>query len=104
MVGPEDAQSSESRGRSVTHLITAEVVLGTASWGTGSLLFGLLAWKSGILPNWLAVVGIIGGIAGWTIVNLSIGFISLALPVAFIIWGLGTGGLILSGRVKPASL
>ncbi len=84
----------------------ALLVLGTAAWGTGFFLFGLLTWKSGVLPNWLAVIGIVGGVAGWTIVSQPVAFlvsiVSIALPVAFVIWGLGSGALILSGRVRPA--
>jgi len=41
--------------------------LGGAIWGLGFILFGALAWNSGILPNWMAVVAIVGGVAGWAI-------------------------------------
>src|SRR5579864_9362494 len=37
--------------------------LGGAIWGLGFIMFGVLTWKSGILPNWIAVVAIVGGVA-----------------------------------------
>jgi len=37
---------------------------GLMAWGLGQLLFGVLAWRSGVLPNWVAVIGILGGVAG----------------------------------------
>ena len=37
---------------------------GLMIWGFGQFLFGWLAWRSKMLPNWLAATGGIGGIAG----------------------------------------
>jgi hypothetical protein len=41
--------------------------LGGAVWGLGFIVFGVLTWNSGLLPNWMAVVAIVGGVAGWAI-------------------------------------
>lgn len=41
--------------------------LGAAIWGLGYIFFGVLIWKSGIFPNWLAPLAFIGGVAGWAI-------------------------------------
>jgi hypothetical protein len=41
--------------------------LGGAIWGLGFILFGALTWSSGILPKWMAVVAIVGGVAGWAL-------------------------------------
>jgi hypothetical protein len=37
---------------------------GLMAWGLGQFLFGCLAWRSHVLANWLAVLGVIGGTAG----------------------------------------
>jgi len=37
---------------------------GLMTWGFGQLLLGWLNWKSNVLPNWLAIAGMIGGAAG----------------------------------------
>lgn len=41
--------------------------LGGAIWGLGFILFGALTWNSGILPKWMGVLAIVGGVAGWAI-------------------------------------
>jgi len=41
--------------------------LGAACWGFGLILFGALIWRSGIFPNWLAIVAFVGGVAGWAV-------------------------------------
>ncbi len=65
---------------------------GLMTWGFGQLLFGWLAWRSRVLPNWLAIVGIIGGLAG--LLTLAV-YQSPALALfqisAFAIWGIVTG-------------
>ncbi len=67
------------------------IFFGISAWGIGLMIFSALVWKSGILPNWLAIVGFVGGIAGlsaatpWGVVSV------LILPVAFIIWAFATG-------------
>ena len=38
--------------------------LGGAIWGLGFILLGVLTWNSGILPNWMAVVAIVGWSCG----------------------------------------
>jgi hypothetical protein len=70
-----------------------------AAFGLGMLLFGSLAWRSHVLPDWLAIVGFIGGVAA---------LVSPALPgplawawiyiPAFLIWGMTTGYLLLQSR------
>ena len=69
-------------------------IMGLVFFSLGFALFGCLAWNSRILPNWLAVVGIIGGISGLLIFNViaydieSVGFIGQAViqPAALAIW------------------
>lgn len=71
------------------------------AWGLGQLLFGWLAWKSKVLPNWLSVLGTIGGIAG---LLTSLLLPSNAIPLAlfdvgsFSVWGFTTGILLLRSR------
>jgi Domain of unknown function (DUF4386) len=77
--------------------------LGGALWGLGFVLFGILARKSGILPTWLALVAIVGGVAGWAIfpvLNSNAQFIGylfteLLLPFTTAIWcfAFGVGAL-----------
>lgn len=68
--------------------------LGGAIWGLGFILFGALTWNSRILPNWMAVVAIVGGVAGWAIFpvlnssGLFFGYVitELLVPITTAIW------------------
>lgn len=59
-------------------------LLGIIAWGLGFLLFGLAAWNSRILPNWLALVGVIGGVSSLILFVPVVAF--LVLPIAFATW------------------
>jgi len=69
------------------------------SWGLGQVLFGWLAWRSQVLPNWLAVLGIIGGIASFA---PPIVYVQVIIFGSFIIWGVTTGILLLQSRGQEA--
>lgn len=74
---------------------------GLMTWGLGMLLFGRLAWKSGILPNWLAIVGIVGGLAGLlTLLVYQTPILALLQFACFAVWGAVAGVLML--RSQPA--
>jgi hypothetical protein len=67
--------------------------LGGAIWGLGLILFGALTRNSGLLPNWMAVVAIVGGVAGWAIFpvlngGMFIGYVitEVLVPITTAIW------------------
>ena len=62
------------------------------TWGLGFLLFGKLAWRSGILPNWLAVLGLIGGLAGLlTLAVYRTPMLALLQVMCFAVWAITVG-------------
>jgi hypothetical protein len=66
-------------------LDTSVNLLGIVAWGLGLLLFGLAAWNSRILPNWLALIGVIGGVS--SLLALIVPIVAfLVVPIAFGIW------------------
>ena len=65
------------------------------AWGLGQLLFGWLAWRSRVLPSWLAVLGMISGIASFV---PPFKFVQAIVLDSFILWGLTTGLLLLRSR------
>jgi hypothetical protein len=77
--------------------------LGAAIWGFGYLVIGALAWKSGAVPRWLALVAFIGGVAGWATfpaINSSGAFIGYVfteflVPLATAVWGFACGVILL---------
>ena len=72
---------------------------GLMVWGLGQLIFGWLAWKSGTLPNWLAIVGIVGGVAGLlTHVVYQTPVLGLVVIASAAVWVLVTGAVFLRGR------
>ena len=74
------------------------------TWGLGQLLFGWLAWKSGVLPDWLVVVGAIGGLAGLlTLAVYQSPVFALVQLASFAIWASTAGVSILWGRRAPRS-
>ncbi len=87
-------------------------VMGFMMLGLGFAIFGGLAWKSGVLPNWLAALGIVGGLSNLLIFNtvaypvMSVGFIgpSVVEPAALTLWAFATGVLFARrrGRLAPA--
>ena len=65
---------------------------GLMTWGLGMLLFGRLAWKSGIFPNWLAIVGMVGGVAGLvTLLVYQTPVLALLQFACFAVWGIAAG-------------
>lgn len=83
--------------------------LGGAIWGLGFILFGVLTLNSGILPNWMAVVAFVGGVAGWAIfpaLNSSgqfFGYVitELLVPISTAIWCFACATIFLrQGRAK----
>jgi hypothetical protein len=72
---------------------------GLMTWGLGQFLFGWVAWKSGVLPNWIAVVGMVGGIAGLlTLAVYQTPVLALVQLCCFTIWGLAAGVTLLRAR------
>jgi Domain of unknown function (DUF4386) len=72
---------------------------GLMTWGLGQLLFGWLAWRSGVLPNWISVVGVIGGIAGLlTLAVYQSAMLALLQLVCFAVWGFAIGFMLLRQR------
>ena len=64
--------------------------------GFAQILFGWLAWRSGVLPNWLAAIGVIGGVAGLlTLAVYQTNYLAVIQIVSFALWGLTTGALLL---------
>ena len=72
---------------------------GLMAWGLGQVLFGWVAWRSGALPDWLAVVGLVGGIAGLlTPAVYRTSLLALVQLSSFAIWGFATGIMLLRAR------
>jgi hypothetical protein len=72
---------------------------GLMTWGFGQFLFGWLSWKSDVWPNWLSVVGMIGGLAGLlTLAVYQSGVLVLIQLASFAVWGFATGVLLLRRR------
>ena len=72
---------------------------GLMAWGLGQFLFGWLAWKSGVLPNWVAILGIIGGLAGLlTLAVYQTPILALIQICSFAAWGIVTGIVLLRSR------
>jgi hypothetical protein len=72
------------------------------AWGLGQFLFGWVAWRSVVLPNWLAIIGMLGGVAGLlTLAVYQTAVLALVQLLAFTIWGFATGLSLLRAR-QPA--
>ena len=85
------------------HFSVSLLVPALYAWGLGQLLFGWLAWRSQVLPSWLAVLGLISGIASFAPPFKVVQAIVLD---SFILWGLTTGLLLLrshgqEGAIRP---
>ena len=77
---------------------------GLMTWGLGQFLFGWITLRSGVLPNWLAVIGMIGGIAGLlTLAVYQTSVLALLQLFSFTIWGFATGARLLRARPSTAS-
>lgn len=69
---------------------------GLMTLGFGQVLFGWLAWRSRVLPNWASVVGTVGGTAGlFTLAVYQTPVLALVQIAAFAAWGFATGALLL---------
>ena len=76
---------------------------GLMAWGLGQFLFGWLAWRSGVLSNWVAVVGMIGGVAGLlTLTVYQTGVLGIVQILCFAVWGFATGFSLLRGQAVLA--
>ncbi|MGH8253166.1 MAG: DUF4386 family protein [Steroidobacteraceae bacterium] len=68
---------------------------GLMTWGLGQFLFGWIAWRSGIFANWVALLGMIGGVAGLlTLAVFQTGLLALVQISSFTVWAFATGLLL----------
>jgi len=105
-------QSAAGTSDPATEVFVANVVgtssadltlLGGAGWTLGLFLYAILSWKSRILPNWLAIVGLGGGVAGFLsfmfgVVGGAMGFV---FAIAFVIWAFGSALVFLGPYLRP---
>ena len=72
---------------------------GLMVWGFGQFLLSWLAWKSKVFPNWTAVTGLIGGVAGLlTLFVYQTSSLAMLQISSFAIWGLTSGIILLKKR------
>lgn len=105
-------QSATGTTNPVTAAFVANVVgtssadltlLGGAAWTFGLFLYAILSWRSRVLPNWLATVGLVGGLAGFLsfmfgAVGGAMGFV---FAIAFVIWTFGSALVFLGPYLRP---
>jgi len=72
---------------------------GLMTWGLGQFLFGWIAWRSVVLPRWVAIVGMIGGLAGLlTLAVYQTSVLALVQLACFTVWAFATGTALLRAR------
>jgi hypothetical protein len=102
--GPVRAEDAARQAAILSSLRFYVTDPGLMTWGLGQFLFGLLAWRSGVLPNWTAAVGIIGGVAGLlTLAVYQTGVLALIQLASFTVWGFATGFSLLRARPNGVS-
>lgn len=68
---------------------------GLMTLGLGQFLFARLAWKAGLFPRVVCVIGYLGGLAGLlTLAVYQTPVLAIAQISAFGIWGFATGMLL----------
>lgn len=98
---PEDALYQVAIWSNLRYFLTDP---GLMTWGLGQFLFGWAARKGDVLPRWLAVLGMIGGVAGLlTLAVYQTGVLALVQIVVFTTWGFTTGVVLLRGRRGPVA-
>ncbi len=67
--------------------------------GLAQVMFGWLAWRSGVFADWLAVLGIIGGLCGLgTLFVYQTAYLGVIQQFALAVWALATGAILLRRR------
>jgi len=65
---------------------------GLMAWGLGFFLLGMLTWNSGVLPRWLGIVAVVGGVAGLlTLAVYQTPVLALVQVSCFGVWGFAVG-------------
>jgi hypothetical protein len=78
---------------------------GLMAWGLGQFLFGWLAWRSCVLPNWTAIVGMIGGVAGLlTLAVYQTPVLAIVQVATFAVWGFVAGVVLLRRERLPRDI
>jgi hypothetical protein len=74
---------------------------GDGLMGIGLLLLGVVAWDSKTVPNWLAIIGIVGGAGAFlAIASDALSIVSFG---AFTVWSIAVGYIILRGPRKEGA-
>ena len=86
------AAESTYQGAFWYHFSVSLLVPALYVWGPGQLLFGWLVWRSRVLPSWLAVFGLISGIASFA---PPFRFVQAIVLDSFMLWSFTTSIVLL---------
>ena len=97
--GPARAEDAAHQATILSNLRFYLTDPGLMTWGLGQFIFGRIGWRSGLLPDWLAVVGMLGGLAGLlTLAVYQTGVLALVQLASFTVWGFATAVLLFRAR------
>ena len=99
-LAPSPAESTY-QGAFWYHFSLSLLVPALYVWGPSQVLFGWLAWRSRVLPSWLAVFGLVSGMASFA---PPFRFVQAIVLDSFCLWSFITGIVLLRSRGQEGAI